>query len=130
MVATSSFKAILPNDLQEIHFINASFIEYNVLLKNAKAVICMSEFKEGWCRLLHEAAIHGTPILGSGLGGMRELLEIGGFTSSTVDTLRGDLDFRIKEESLLKNKVDSYRTFTLEKYHESWRRCVRELLDE
>ena len=130
MVATSSFKAILPNDLQGIHFINASFIEYNVLLKNAKAVICMSEFKEGWCRVLHEAAIHGTPILGSGLGGMRELLEIGGFTCSTVDTLSGDLDIRIKEGSLLKNKVDSYRAFTLEKYHESWRRCVRELLDE
>jgi len=130
MIATSSSKALLKDDLQDIHFINASFNEYNILLKNAMAVICMSEFKEGWCRVLHEAAIHGTPILGSGLGGMNELLEIGGFTPSTVDTLSNDLDIRCKEESLAKDKVNLYRAFTLERFCKAWRCCVEDLLNE
>ena len=129
MIVTGFSKTLLANDLQRIHYINASFNEYNILLKNAKAAICMSEFKEGWCRVLHEAAIHGTPILGSGLGGMNELLELGGFMPSTVGTLSDDLDIRIKEGSLSNDKVNSYRAFTLERFYEAWRFCVSELLD-
>ena len=47
----------------------------------------MSEFKEGWCRVLHEAAIHGTPILRFGTWRNEELLEIGGFAASTNEIL-------------------------------------------
>jgi glycosyltransferase involved in cell wall biosynthesis len=130
MIATSSSKEILRDDLKDVYFINASFDEYSILLKNAKAVICMSEFKEGWCRVLHEAAIHGTPILGSGLGGMNELLEVGGFTASTADKLRDDLDVRIKEGSLSNDKVNLYRAFTLERFYKAWRNCVGELLNK
>ena len=86
-------------DPEKLNHINE---EYNVLLKNAKATICMSEFKEGWCRVLHEAAIHGTPILGSGLGGMKELLEIGGFAASTTEILEEDLKTRTKEDYVSK----------------------------
>ena len=129
MIATSPSKKILTNDLKDIQLINASFNEYNVLLKNAKAIICMSEFNEGWCRVLHEGAIHGTPILGSGLGGMKELLEIGGFTVSTADKLSRDLDIRTKDEYISKDRVNLYREFTLEKFYQAWRFCVLELLD-
>jgi glycosyltransferase involved in cell wall biosynthesis len=129
MIATTSSKSLLIDDLQNIDIINASFSDYNVLLKNAKAVICMSEFKEGWCRVLHEAAIHGTPILGSGLGGMKELLEIGGFMPSSADTLSDDLDIRVKEVFFSNDKVNLYRTFTLDKFNEAWRSCVGELLN-
>lgn len=130
MIATSSSKRVLTDGIKDINFINANFDEYNILLKNAKATICMSEFKEGWCRVLHEAAIHGTPIIGSGLGGMKELLEIGGFTSSTPDKLSDDLNTRIRETSLSKDKINLYRAFSLEKFCEEWRLCVLRLLDE
>ena len=129
MIATTSYKSLLIDDLQNIRIIKASFSDYNVLLKNAKAVICMSEFKEGWCRVLHEAAIHGTPILGSGLGGMKELLEIGGFMPSLADTLSDDLDIRVKEVFFSNDKVNLYRAFTLDKFNEAWRSCVNELLN-
>jgi len=129
MIATSSAKGVFMNNLQDIQYVNASFNEYNILLKNAKAVICMSEFEEGWCRVLHEAAIHGTPILGSGLGGMNELLEIGGFIPSSVDTLIDDLDFRTSEDSLSREKVESYRTFTLDSFYDGWRCCVGDLME-
>lgn len=128
MILTSSLKKMPKDDLKEVKFINANFEEYNILLKNAKAVICMSEFKEGWCRVLHEAAIHGTPILGSGLGGMMEILEIGGFKKTTIDTLLNDLNIRTKEEAISRNKINLYREFTLEKFNNSWCNCINELL--
>ena len=38
----------------------------------------MSKFQEGWCRTAHEAMLLKTPVVGSGFGGMSELLEGGG----------------------------------------------------
>ena len=125
MVATNSAKLPLDSDLKDLKFINASFEEYNVLLKNARAVICMSEFKEGWCRVLHEAAIHSTPILGSGLGGMNELLEIGGFKPSSSETLYDDFRALMLNKSISNEKFDPYRAFTLEKFYTSWRHCIK-----
>ena len=129
MIATSSATNLFDDSLKEIKLINATYEEYNVLLKNAKAVICMSEFEEGWCRVLHEAAIHGTIILGSGKGGMKKLLEIGGLKPSSADTLTYDFNERIKEKCLSRDKVELYRTFTLKKFYESWQFCVEELLN-
>jgi len=128
MVATNSAKLPLDSDLKDLKFINASFEEYNVLLKHARAVICMSEFKEGWCRVLHEAAIHSTPILGSGLGGMNELLEIGGFKPSSSETLYDDFRALMLNKSISNEKFDPYRTFTLEKFYTSWRHCIKKIL--
>ena len=62
--------------------------------------IAMSTFKEGWCRVLHEAAIHGTPILGSGLGGMRELLQLSSVRPSTFNTLNRDVMKKLMEPKL------------------------------
>ena len=77
----------------------------------------MSEFKEGWCRVLHEAAIHSTPILGSGLGGMNELLEIGGFKPSSSETLYDDfralmLNKSISNENLILIEHLPLKSFT------------------
>jgi glycosyltransferase involved in cell wall biosynthesis len=52
--------------------------DYLTLLKASTVVVTMSQFEEGWCRLSHEAMLCGTPVVGSGRGGMRELLEGGG----------------------------------------------------
>lgn len=129
MVATCSYNVKLIKNLEDVQFINANFQEYNVLLKNAKAVICMSEFKEGWCRVLHEAAIHGTPIIGSGLGGMEELLDIGEFMPSTIKSLSHDLNKRINQGSISNEKLKSFRAFTLERFNKAWQNCIYEFLD-
>lgn len=52
--------------------------DYLRLLKSSSVVITMSKFKEGWNMTAHEAMLCKTPVIGSGLGGMRELLEGGG----------------------------------------------------
>ena len=129
MIATGSSKTLSSEKLNELRLINANYDDYNIILKHAKAVICMSEFKEGWCRVLHEAAIHGTPILGSGLGGMGELLNIGNLKSSTIETLGNDLNSIVNEKQLSNDKVRLYRLFNLEKFNQNWLNCVNDLLN-
>lgn len=54
-----------------------SYKEYIILLAASDIVITMSTFAEGWCRTAHEAMLVKTPVVGSGAGGMQELLEGG-----------------------------------------------------
>jgi glycosyltransferase involved in cell wall biosynthesis len=52
--------------------------QYLCLLKASSVTVTMSKFKEGWCLTAHESLLCRTPVVGSGTGGMRELLEGGG----------------------------------------------------
>ena len=63
-------------DLPTLH-LNLTYRDYLLLLKSSSVVITMSKFKEGWNRTAHEAMLCKTPVIGSGQGGMRELLEGG-----------------------------------------------------
>ena len=54
-----------------------TYREYLLLLKSASVVLTMSKFLEGWNITAHEAMLCRTPVIGSGRGGMRELLEGG-----------------------------------------------------
>ena len=51
--------------------------EYLCLLKASEAVVSMPRIEEGWSRVAHEAMLCKTPVIGSGTGGMKELLEGG-----------------------------------------------------
>ena len=65
--------------------------EYKILLASSDVVLAMSEFNEGWNRIVHEASLCGTPVVGSGLGGMMELLEIAGQTVSDFEHLHDNV---------------------------------------
>lgn len=52
--------------------------QYVCLLWAADVALLLSRFAEGWCISAHEAMMCRTPVIGSGRGGMRELLEGGG----------------------------------------------------
>lgn len=52
--------------------------DYLCLLSACDVVITMSRMIEGWNRVAQEAMLCGTPVIGSGRGGMRELLTRGG----------------------------------------------------
>jgi len=102
-----------------------SYSEYLKLLKISSLVITMSKFDEGWCRTAHEAMLCGTPVVGSGRGGMRELLERGGqiickdfsqLKPVVIDLLNNREKLRImggKGKEFAKN-------FTLDNFKKSW----------
>ena len=75
------------------------FEEYRLLLAASDIVITMSLFKEGWNRCVHEAVLCGTPVIGSGKGGMEELLVMSG---QTICTSFEDLPHHVNR--LLKNR--------------------------
>jgi glycosyltransferase involved in cell wall biosynthesis len=52
--------------------------EYLILLHLSKAVITYSSIPEGWNRVAHESLLCRTPVIGSGSGGMGELLQNSG----------------------------------------------------
>ncbi len=57
--------------------LQVGYEDYLKLLAAASVVVTMSQFPEGWCRTTHEAMLLKRPVIGSGQGGMRELLEGG-----------------------------------------------------
>jgi len=98
-------------------------------------VIAMSKFKEGWCRTAHEAMLLKTPVIGSGLGGMQELL-IGGKQIVCKDFK----DLKTKVQDLLGNPrlrekmgQDGYnfaKEFTLERFEREWLNLIEEILNK
>ena len=141
-----SFKAL--KDL-DVHFVtsgerrikipalnlNLSHRNYLTLLKSSSMVIAMSKFKEGWCRTAHEAMLLKTPVIGSGLGGMQELL-VGG----KQIVCRDFKDLKTKVQDLLGNPrlrekmgQDGYnfaKEFTLERFEREWLNLIEEILNK
>ena len=58
--------------------LDLGYRDYLTLLKASSVVVAMSLFLEGWNITVHESMLCGTPVVGSGRGGMKELLEAGG----------------------------------------------------
>jgi peptidoglycan/xylan/chitin deacetylase (PgdA/CDA1 family)/glycosyltransferase involved in cell wall biosynthesis len=99
--------------------------DYICLLAASRVAITMSQFAEGWCRTTHEAMLCGTPVVGSGQGGMGELLDSGGqiicrdFASlrGTVEGLLANAD---RSAELGRKGREFARQFTRERFEAEW----------
>lgn len=106
---------------------------YLKLLKASSIVVTMSKFKEGWCRTAHEAMLCKTPIIGSGAGGMKELLE-GGKQIICADfnelktKVQYLLDHQEERKRMGESGYDFAKNFTLEKFQQEWRDLIKEIL--
>jgi len=113
-------------------------IEYNDYLKLLKAssiVVTMSKFKEGWCRTAHEAMLLKTPIIGSGKGGMRELLKGGKqIICEDFNSLRAKVEYLLNHPEVRKKMgEDGYnfaKNFTVERFKEDWLKLIKKLSNE
>ncbi|HEV2495911.1 MAG TPA: glycosyltransferase family 4 protein [Terriglobia bacterium] len=106
--------------------------EYLCLLRAATVVVTMSQFDEGWCRIAHEAMLSGTPAVGSGRGGMRELLESGGqIVCQDFRSLRSAVENLLCHEErraeLGRAGYDYAKQFTYERFERAWTRLVDEV---
>jgi len=111
-----------------------SYRDYLRLLKISSLVVTMSKFNEGWCRTAHEAMLCGTPVIGSGKGGMGELLEKGGQIVcgdfDELGTLAQDLlndRQKLACMSLVGKKYASQ--FTVDRFGQDWIDLVASLGD-
>ena len=114
-------------DIPAIH-LDLSFTDYNCLLTASSVVVTMSKFKEGWGRTTHEAMICKTPVIGSGGGGMRELL-VGG--NQIICDDMGDLkDNVLHAMNNPELGLDGYRYATQNKFSiEHFQNSFKEVID-
>ena len=109
--------------------------DYLRLLKASSIVITMSNFKEGWCRTTHEAMLCEIPVIGSGKGGMRELLEGGkqlicedfNCLKEKVEMLLEDLELR---EKMGKDGYAFAKNFSLERFNKEWINFIKNIRDQ
>ena len=101
--------------------LNLSHREYLLLLKASSVVITMSTFKEGWGRTAHEAMLCKTPVIGSGLGGMKELLEGGNqIVCEEWGELRDKVIFALDHPETGEMGYAFARQFTVERFNAEW----------
>jgi glycosyltransferase involved in cell wall biosynthesis len=111
--------------------LDLDYRDYLLLLKSSSLVITMSKFKEGWNRTAHEAMLCKTPVIGSGLGGMRELLEGG---SQTICESFEDLNERVcyvLEHPELGEKGYAFaKQFTVKRFEEGWLNLIERVYEK
>lgn len=112
--------------------LNLEYIDYLRLLKASSVVITMSKFKEGWCRTAHEAMLCKTPVIGSGTGGMEELLNGGKqIICQDFKNLKKEVEYLLRHPDERKNIGETGynfgKKFTLEKFKEDWINLIKKI---
>lgn len=108
------------------------FPEYVTLLHASAVVVTMSLFKEGWCRTAHEAMICKTPVVGSGKGGMDELLDFGGqIICKEFDQLGEKVEYALENVILGKKgfKFATQELFSIPHFQKRWSDLVFHIVD-
>lgn len=101
--------------------LNLDYRNYLLLLRSSSVVITMSKFKEGWNRTAHEAMLCKTPVIGSGLGGMEELLEGGKqIICEDFKELKGEVRYALDHPELGQMGYEFAKQFTTERFNEEW----------
>jgi len=109
--------------------------DYQLLLKASDLAVTMSTFDEGWCRSTHEAMLCETPVVGSGRGGMGELLRGGEqVVCESFDELAAQVS------SLLANPLHRKaigrrgfafaKQFTVERFTLAWRQLIERFVQQ
>jgi glycosyltransferase involved in cell wall biosynthesis len=111
--------------------LNLDYKEYRLLLKSSSAVVTMSRFKEGWNRTAHEAMLCKTPVIGSGLGGMRELLEGGGqIICEDLGDLKERVCYVLEHPELGEAGYRFAKQFTVKRFEEEWLNLIERVHEE
>lgn len=101
---------------------------YIALLHASSVAVTMSQFREGWNRVAHEAMLCRTPVVGSGLGGMSELLEGGGqIVCPDFAELPGCVERALRDREPLGTRGRAFaQGFGLDRFEAAWRALVAE----
>jgi glycosyltransferase involved in cell wall biosynthesis len=115
---------------ESFRVLDLTYPEYLALLKMSECAVAYSLFEEGWCRTVHEAMLVRTPIVGSGAGGMRELLENGGqVICDHPESIPSLVQYAIQHRGILGEKGYNYASrFDLNYFRKEWQNLIDEVL--
>lgn len=112
-----------------VRFLSLEKKEFITLLHVSSVVVLMSKLCEGWNRVAHEALLCQTPVIGSGIGGMNELLTKSGQIISTNENLREHVSEIILTGK--KNGQTGYafvKQFDMNYFNNAWQTTIKNLL--
>jgi glycosyltransferase involved in cell wall biosynthesis len=110
--------------------LDLDYYDYLRLLKASSVAITMSLFKEGWCRTAHEAMLCKTPVVGSGAGGMAELLEGGKqIICENFGNLKNNVEYLLESPEVGEDGFiyASQKKFTEAYFKDEWINCFLKL---
>ena len=111
-----------------IHDLRLDRRDYLRLLKASDVVVAMSKVLEGWCINVQEAMLCKTPVVGSGEGGMAELLEGGEqLICKNFEDLKDKVNFAIEHQELGERGYQFAKTLTVDKFGKSWIDLINEV---
>ena len=93
----------------------------------------MSKFKEGWNMTAHEAMLFQTPVVGAGLGGMKELLEGGKqIICENFNSLKKEVEYLLnhpqEREKIGRDGYDFAKNFTRERFQKDWLNLLEKII--
>jgi glycosyltransferase involved in cell wall biosynthesis len=116
-----------------VKHMSLSYRDYLIMISCCDLTINLSIMPEGWCRTAHESLIVGTPVIGSGSGGMLELL-VGANQAICKDPSElKKIVLEIINSKELKTRLSDCgikyaRSFTREKFKLSWMNEINKLI--
>ena len=112
-----------------VKFLSLDKSDYSALLKSSDVVITMSRMAEGWNRIAHEALLSQTPVIGSGTGGMMELLQGGGqLAVADPANLAAAVERVLKNRKQFADSGFNYvKRFDKKYFNTEWQNTIREL---
>jgi glycosyltransferase involved in cell wall biosynthesis len=114
--------------------LDLDFNTYSSLLHFCTLTLLLPQFSEGWSRIAHESLICGSPVIGNGRGGMRELLEK---TNQVIidENKPGEIHRLIKEITTSAKRVNQEdsryaRQFDLNYFGIQWETLIKSCFPE
>lgn len=128
LLVTSGLKK---TDIPVLHF-DLPFIDYLRLLAVSSLTVAMSQLPEGWCRTAHESMLCKTPVIGTGIAGMAELLEDGRqIVCKDINDLDSIVANLLNDKERMKNMaLKGYlfaKRFTKEQFSKEWINLIESL---
>lgn len=108
---------------EKVQYLNLTYDEYLQVISCAECSVLLSQFKEGWNRTAHESLLLGTPVIGSGTGGMKELLKNAGqpiFCKSKQDLVNILKEVLANRATYAEKGVEGIRKYTFEAFEKKW----------
>ncbi len=108
--------------------LDLDYRDYLRLLRSSSVVVTMSRFREGWNRTAHEAMLCKTAVVGSGLGGMKELLAGGSqLVCQNFDDLKEKVSYALDHPEMGEKGFEFARKFTVERFSADWTNLIEKL---
>lgn len=113
-----------------VQYLKLNRQDYRGLLRASDVVIAYSRMIEGWNRIAHEALLSGTPVVGSGTGGMHELLENAGQPEvKNPEELVTAVEAVLRDRQTYSAKgYDYIRQFDLAYFERRWKAVVDQVM--